>query len=134
LDVEKREHSMLMARCVLLAAVLVLLPACGGSRQAQATLGVLVIVLDPVTPTSLAGASLPFEVTVRQHGKRSLGSFSLSHVNDPLVLLVKPGTYRVVVSAGCEGSVRVPPRGALTNGNEAHVLVSFYPSGRCRVR
>jgi hypothetical protein len=125
---------MPMARCALLAAVLVLLPACGGSRQARATPGVLVVVLDPVTPTSLAGASLPFEVTVREHGRRSLGSFSLSNVNDPLVLLVKPGAYSVVVSAGCEGGVRVPPRRALTNGNEARVLVSLYPSGRCRVR
>jgi len=57
-----------------------------------------VIVLDPITPTALAGASLPFEVTVRQHGGHALGNFSLSDVNDPLALLVKPGTNRVVVS------------------------------------
>jgi hypothetical protein len=123
-----------MKRCVLLAAVLVLLPACGGSRRAQATPGVLVIMLDPIRPSALAGASMPLEVTVRQHGGRSLGNFSLSHVNDPLVLLVKPGAYRVVVSAGCAGGVRVSPRGALANGNEARVLVSMYPGGTCQVR
>jgi hypothetical protein len=77
---------------------------------------------------------MPFEVTVRQHGGRSLGNFSLSHANDPLVLLVKPGAYRVVVSAGCDGSVRVPPRGSPTHGNEAHVLVPLYLGGRCQVR
>jgi hypothetical protein len=125
---------MLMARFVLLAAVLVLLPACGGSRKAQTKPGVLVIVLDPIRPTALARLSMPLEVTVGQHGGRSLGNYSLSHVNDPVVLLVKPGTYRVVVSAGCAADVRVPPRGALANGNEAHVLVSMYPGGTCQVR
>jgi hypothetical protein len=132
--VEKREHSMRMARYVLLAAVLLLLPACGGNRQAEATPGVMVIVLDPISPSALAGASMPFEVTVRQHDGRSLGNYSLSHANDPLVLLVKPGAYRVVVSAGCAGGVSVPPRGSPTHGNEAHVLVSMYPGGTCRVR
>jgi hypothetical protein len=76
---------------------------------------------------------MPFEVTVRQHGGRSLGNFSLSRVSDPLVLLVKPGAYRVVVSAGCDASVRVPPRGSPTHGNEAHVVVSMYVGGGCRV-
>jgi hypothetical protein len=125
---------MLMARYVLLAAALLLLPACGGIRQADATPGVMVIVLDPIGPSALAGASMPFEVTVRQHDGPSLGNYSLSHANDPLVLLVKPGAYRVVVSAGCDGSVKVPPRGSPTNGNEAHVLVSMYVGGRCQVR
>jgi hypothetical protein len=125
---------MLMARCVLLAAVLLSLSACGGSREGEATPGVMVIVLDPISPSALAGASLPFEVTVRQRGGRSLGNFSLSHVNDPLVLLVKPGAYRVVVSAGCAGAVRVPPRASSTHGDEAHVLVSMYGGGTCRVR
>jgi hypothetical protein len=63
-----------------------------------------------------------------------VGHYSLSHVNDPLVLLVQPGTYRLVVSAGCDGGVSVPARGSLTSGDEARVLVSIYPSGRCQVR
>lgn len=77
--------------------------------------------------------SLPFEVTVRDHSGRSLGNYSLSHANDPLVLLVQPGMYRVAVSAGCHGRVTVPRRGSPTHGNEAHVLVSIYDGGRCTV-
>jgi hypothetical protein len=95
---------------------------------------VLVIVLDPIDAAALAGASLPLEVTVRRHTGRLVGDYSLSHTNDPLVLLVQPGTYRLVVSAGCDGGVRVPPRGSLTSGQEARVLVSIYQNGKCQVR
>jgi hypothetical protein len=87
-----------------------------------------VIVLDPIRPSALPGVSMPLEVTVRHRGGRLVGNYSLSHVNDPLVLLVKPATYRVVVSAGCRGIAAVPPRGALTTGNEAHVLVRSTPT------
>ena len=125
-----------MARYTLMGAVLVLLlAACGGSRSAQPEPAVLVIVLDPVRPSALGGASMPLEVTVRHDNGRSVGNYSLSHVNDPLVLLVQPGPYRVTVSAGCEGRVNVPPRGALTSGDEARVLISFYTRGdKCKVR
>jgi hypothetical protein len=123
-----------MARCGLLAALVFLLAACGESRQAQPRPGVLVIVLDPIDPAALAGASMPFEVTVRRHTGRVVGHYSLSHANDPLVLLVQPDTYRVAVSAGCESGVRVPARGSLTSGNEARLLVSIYDGGRCEVR
>jgi hypothetical protein len=75
-----------------------------------------------------------FEVTVKYRAGRLVGNYSLSHANDPLVLLVEPGMYRVGVSAGYRGTVRVPPRGALTSGDEAHVLVSIYDHGRCKVR
>jgi hypothetical protein len=77
---------------------------------------------------------MPFEVTVRRQTGRLVGHYSLSHTNDPLVLLVRPGTYRVVVSAGCDGGVSVPPRGPLTSGQEARLLVSIYQNGKCQVR
>jgi hypothetical protein len=120
-----------MVRVALVGIVLVLVTACGSNQQAKP--GVLVIVLDPIRREALAGLSLPFEVTVRDHSGRSLGNYSLSHANDPLVLLVQPGMYRVAVSAGCHGRVTVPRRGSPTHGNEAHVLVSIYDGGRCTV-
>jgi hypothetical protein len=78
-----------------------LLVACGGTRTVEDTRGTLVIVLDPVRPTALDSASLPFEISVRRRGGDLLGNYSLSHVNDPLVLLVRPGRYAITVSAGC---------------------------------
>jgi hypothetical protein len=71
---------------------------------------------------------------VRRITGRLVGNYSLSHTNDPLVLLVQPGRYRVAISAGCDGGVTVPVRGSLTSGNEARVLVSIYRGGRCQVR
>jgi hypothetical protein len=93
-----------------------------------------VIFLDPIYPDALAGVSLPLEVTVHRNTGRLVGNYSLSHANDPLVLLVQPGRYRVAVSAGCDGGVSVPVRASLTSGNEGHVLVSIYHGGRCQVR
>jgi hypothetical protein len=121
-------------RCAAIAALLLLLAGCGGSEKSNPAPGVLVIVLDPTRPEALAGSSLPFEVTVRNNIGELVGNYSLSHANDPLVLLVQPGKYRVAVSDGCHGRVTVPPRGSPTHGNEAHVLVSIYDRGRCKVR
>jgi hypothetical protein len=117
-------------------AVVLLVVACGGTRTIQRSPGVLVIVLNPVRPTALDGASLPLEVSVRHQSGELLGNYSLSHVEDPLVLLVTPGRYAITVSAGCRGRVRVPPWGrSPSSGYEARVLVSFYYSGgRCHLR
>jgi hypothetical protein len=117
-------------------AVVLLVAACGGTRTIRRSPGVLVIVLNPVRPAALDGASLPLEVSVRHQSGDRLGNYSLSHVEDPLVLLVAPGRYAVTVSAGCRGAVTVPPWGrSPTSGHEALVLVSFYYSGRrCHLR
>jgi hypothetical protein len=107
---------------------MVLLVACGGTRTIEDKRGILVFVLNPVRPTALDGASLPLEISVRRRPDDLLGNYSLSHVNDPLILLVRPGRYAIIVSAGCQGRVTVPP------SVETRVLVSFYYSGgRCHL-
>src|SRR5207302_3852851 len=98
-----------MAQAALVGIALVLLAAaCGGSRPVEKKPGVLVVILDPVRPDALDALSMPLEVTVRHQPGDLVGNYPLSHVDDPLVLLIRPGRYSIKVSAGCAGRFIVP--------------------------
>jgi len=125
-----------MARAALLGIALVLVAAaCGGSRPVEKKPGVLVVILDPVRPDALDALSMPLEVTVRHQPGDLVGNYPLSHLDDPLLLLIRPGRYSIKVSVGCGGRFTVPPRGPLTSGDWARVRVSFYyRGGKCHLR
>jgi hypothetical protein len=60
---------------------------------------------------------MPLFVTVHDDdGRRLLSNAPLSHPEEPLAVLVQPGSYRVTVSSGCSGKIAVP---ALPAGAEA---------------
>jgi hypothetical protein len=125
-----------MAGAALLGIALVLLAAaCGGGRPVEKKPGVLVVILDPVRPDALDALSMPLEVTVRHQPGDLVGNYPLSHVDDPLVLLIRPGRYSIKISAGCAGRFMVPAQGQLTSGDLERIRVSFYyRGGKCHLR